>query len=87
MPDSLVGRVRGAVAAAQAAVRESEDRKEYREARGRQLSEAHRLALAQLQGALRGLGDRLEAILKPEPDVETLRAEFEGLRARLRLEE
>jgi len=84
----LVDRVRQVAADVEKLTAESEDRQAYRRAHGRDLSAAHKAALANLSVKLGDLRDRLVALVAPAPDVEGLRAEFEGLQARLeRMEE
>jgi hypothetical protein len=82
---ALAARVRALLADAEAALAESEARLAYRREHGRELSQAHKAALASLLPALDALRGRLAALVGP--DIEALRREFEELTQRLGLEE
>ena len=79
----LADRVRAVVAAAQAVIRESETRAEFRREHHRGLSGAHKEALQEFEGTLRGLADRLAVLVAPDVDVAALREEYERLVAKL----
>ena len=83
MMAELVDEVRAVTVQVAAVVKASEARLAYRVEHGRALSKAHVEALDELAKALSALRERIQAILEPPPDPESLRAEFEDVCVRL----
>jgi len=81
---ALAQRVKALVADVEAVLAESERRLAYRREHGRDLSQAHKEALAELLPVLDALRRSLGALVGP--DIEALRREFEELTQRLGLE-